>query len=43
VNVRGFSLTTGEVDVNVQWTFDVVVCDGLEEGRMGRISKMDVE
>ena len=34
---RGFSLTTAEVDVNVQRNFDVAFCDGLEEGSMRRL------
>jgi hypothetical protein len=40
VDVGGFSLTTGEVDVNVWVNFDVAFCDGLEEGRLGRINKV---
>jgi hypothetical protein len=40
IDVRGFSLTTGEVDVNVQRNFDVAFCDGLEEGSMRRISRV---
>jgi hypothetical protein len=40
LNVRGFNPITGEVDVNVRWKFDVALCDGLEEGRMRRISKV---
>ncbi|KAJ8581580.1 hypothetical protein M405DRAFT_885664 [Rhizopogon salebrosus TDB-379] len=39
VDVKGFNLTTGEVDVNVQWNFDVAFCDGLKEGKMRGISR----
>jgi hypothetical protein len=40
VDVRGFNLTTGEVDVNVQWNFDVAFCDVLKEGIMSGISRV---